>query len=134
MQIQIRYTCRLRHGSCHRHWINLARNGPQESRDLARDRHGYHGGAFSLGHQAAIACAQACLCLPGQWQIGLSQLMANPDASRIAISPCCFDQGFAGAAVACLGDAALSFGLPCRAFRRHQAKKGHQLPRMLKAP
>src|SRR5271169_3062556 len=119
----------LRSACRHRH---LPGNGPDESRQFARDRGGDAVGRLTGAGEPAIARAQPQLRLPGDVpdQPGLAllpeqQLAADP--SREAIGPGRLDQQPASGVVAGLGDAAASDAGAARVFGGNQPEIGHQL-------
>src|SRR3954467_15397152 len=123
---------------CGRARPNRVTDGPQEGGHLPRNRCGDHGLAFAGCHQPAIARAQTQLSLPGDCpddrrQALLSDLQRPAQASRVTVGPGTLDQHPARSRVARLGDGAAPDLSAGRAFRGHQTKIGHQLPRGLEA-
>ena len=86
---------------------------PQKGCDLACDSRSGDGLPFAPRHQPPIASAEPDLGPPGNItdllrKMRLAVLVTTTDACRMAIGPCRFDQGLAGAAVTCLCDPALT--------------------------
>jgi len=88
---------------------------PEKGGNLARDCRGGDGLQFAPRHQLPVSSTEPDLSLPSNItyvlrEMRLAILVMTADACWMAISPCRFDQGLAGPAVACLGDPALP---PC---------------------
>jgi len=114
----------------------VARNRPQECRELARDCRGCHCGLLALGDKPTIAAAQTSLSFPSDFtdpfrQLCLPTLVAVANPGGVPISPCCLDQGLSRARVTRLGDPALPPCFAGRSLGRYQPEERHQLPRMV---
>lgn len=123
---------------CARVWHLPAHDVPEKAGEFADDDDAHQFGVLAGARHAAIAPAQAYLCLPGDafglrrgiHRFGFEMLGL---ARRVAIAPCRFDQHAPGMGVAGKRDRALASTPAHGVLAGHQPEEGHQLLRRLKA-
>src|SRR5271166_935139 len=109
-----------------------AGNGPDEPRQLTRDRGDHNLVQLALRREVTIALAQSGLRLPGDrahrlWHCADGWQLVASDAGRETVAVCGLDQQGSSVNVAGLGDGADAALRAGGMFRWHQAEIGHEV-------